>query len=217
LRPIVADADEPTGATEAEGARISAIIPLTGRPGRGRAAHVAGPTRSLGVDYDLVHLRADLVRAVSRVCPPWLASRSEDVVQVAMMRVVEVQKRGEGTCEVSSSYLKKAAYSAVVDEIRRQRRRSEVPLEQEPHALDRSTDGPDPERCAEGKEVGKAIRECLGRLVKPRRVAVTLHLQGHSVPEAARLLGWRAKRAENLIYRGLADLRQCLAAAGVKR
>ena len=41
-----------------------------------------------------------------------------------------------------------------------------------------------------------------------------LHLQGHSVPDAARLLGWPAKRTENLVYRGLADLRRCLIAKG---
>ena len=55
-----------------------------------------------------------------------------------------------------------------------------------------------------------------GRLVLPRRLAVTLHLQGHTVPEAGSLLGWNAKRAENLVYRGLADLRDCLAGKGVR-
>ena len=30
-----------------------------------------------------------------------------------------------------------------------------------------------------------------------------LYLQGHSVPDTARLLGWAAKRTENLVYRGL--------------
>jgi RNA polymerase sigma-70 factor, ECF subfamily len=43
---------------------------------------------------------------------------------------------------------------------------------------------------------------------------VTLYLQGHTVPETARILGWDAKRAENLVYRGLADLRQCLMGKG---
>ena len=47
--------------------------------------------------------------------------------------------------------------------------------------------------------------------------AVTLHLQGHRGAETARLLGWSAKRAENLIYRGLADLRACLEARGMGR
>ena len=49
---------------------------------------------------------------------------------------------------------------------------------------------------------------------KDRRLAVTLYLQGHTVPEAARILGWAAKRTENLVYRGLADLRQCLLGKG---
>ena len=50
---------------------------------------------------------------------------------------------------------------------------------------------------------------------RERRLAVTLHLQGHSVPEAARLLDWAVKRTENLVYRGLADLRECLTAKGI--
>ena len=45
---------------------------------------------------------------------------------------------------------------------------------------------------------------------------MTHHLQGHTGPQAAALLGWDAKRTENLVYRGLADLRQCLEAKGVK-
>jgi len=63
--------------------------------------------------------------------------------------------------------------------------------------------------------VGRAIRDCLLGLVTPRRLAVTLHLQGHTVPQAAEVLGWDAKRTENLVYRGLADLRVCLARKGV--
>ena len=111
-------------------------------PALGRTGHVESIYPSQGIDADLERLRADLARAVSRVCPPWLASRSEDLVQIAMIRVMKVQRRREGTVELSSSYLKKAAYSAVVDEIRRQRRSSEVPLEQDTaraRALDRWT------------------------------------------------------------------------------
>jgi RNA polymerase sigma-70 factor (ECF subfamily) len=43
---------------------------------------------------------------------------------------------------------------------------------------------------------------------------VILYIQEHTVPEAARILGWTLKRTENLVYRGLADLRACLAAKG---
>ena len=73
-----------------------------------------------------------------------------------------------------------------------------------------------PERETAARQVGSAIQGCLQRLVKTRRLAVTLYLQGYGVPEAAQLLGWRRKKVENLVYRGLADLRQCLDTKGIK-
>lgn len=169
-------------------------------------------------DYALI--RGDLVRAVTRICPPWLASRSEDLVQVALMRVLEVQRRSEGNTRLSSSYLRKVAYSALVDEIRRWRRRKEVPLETEDGGTDpaaeRAAGNPDPEERSGGREIGEAIRDCLGRMVGPRRSAVVLHLQGHSVPEIGKLLGWDGKKADNLVYRGMSDLRDCLGSKGVR-
>ena len=65
-----------------------------------------------------------------------------------------------------------------------------------------------------GRELGLAIRRCLGRLISPRRKAVTLYLLGYSVPESARMLEWSAKRTENLTYRGLSSLRGCLREKG---
>jgi len=168
---------------------------------------------------DLEGLRRDLQRAVAQTCPRWMADRSEDIVQVALMRVVEIYRKREGNAEFSSFYLRKAAYSAVVDEIRRLRRRQEVPLQDEnaETVFEPVAEAPDPERHAAAREVGQAIRDCLGVLVKPRRLAVTLNLQGHSVPEVGKLLGWSTKKAENLVYRGMADLRGCLDGKGVVR
>jgi RNA polymerase sigma-70 factor (ECF subfamily) len=47
-------------------------------------------------------------------------------------------------------------------------------------------------------------------------LAVALHLQGHSVPDIGKLMSWAPKKADNLVYRGLADLRECLVSKGVK-
>ena len=66
------------------------------------------------------------------------------------------------------------------------------------------------------REIGQGIRDCLARLKNERRMAVTLYLQGHSVPEASRILEWSTKRTENLVYRGLADLRECLLSKGLR-
>jgi RNA polymerase sigma-70 factor (ECF subfamily) len=73
----------------------------------------------------------------------------------------------------------------------------------------------DPERTTASREVGRGIRGCLKAMKRERRLAVILHLQGHSVREAARLLDWAFKRTENLVYRGLADLRACLQSKGM--
>jgi RNA polymerase sigma-70 factor (ECF subfamily) len=84
----------------------------------------------------------------------------------------------------------------------------EDPVRPEPNAR------PDPERHASFGELGAAIRDCLAAIKRERRLAVMLHLQEHQVPETARILGWSVKRTENLVYRGLANLRDCLRGKG---
>ncbi len=174
-----------------------------------------------GSSKDYAQLHRDLVRAVDRVCPRWMVDKADDLVQVAMMRVMEIQRKKEGTAELNAFYLRKAAYSAMIDEIRRLRRRQEVSLESgsdedEPVSYDPAAPDADPERASASRQVGQAIRDCLGLMVPPRRHAVTLNLQGHSVPEVGRLMGWTAKKAENLVYRGMADLRDCLGTKGIR-
>lgn len=164
-------------------------------------------------NYD--DLRAKLCRGVACICPRWLAGRREDIVQVALMKVMQLHRRGEGQGEYSSSYLWKVAYSVVVDEIRRERRRGEVSLESDGPEHHATAPEGDPERVSADREIGAGITECLSRLVKARRLAVALYLQGHTVPETAGLLGWTPKRADNSIYRGLADLRECLRSKGL--
>ena len=123
----------------------------------------------------------------------------------------------------STSYLYRVAHSVLVDEIRARRRKPEVALEiQDPEdshlspAETVAAPGANPEDRARSAEIGQATRDCLGRLVEDRRRAVVLHLAGHSVPDAAGLLGWAAKRTENLVYRGIADLRRCLEQKGLR-
>ena len=162
-------------------------------------------------------IRRRLTRAVHRVCPRWLAAHAEDIVQTAMVRVLSAARgRGEGNPDLSSLYLEKTAYSALVDEIRRQRRRREESDEGTLAAAGGRSHG-DPDSVVAAREVASGLRACLANLRASRRLAVTLHLQGHSVPEVAAILQWRTKRAENLVYRGLADLRRCLSMKGLAR
>lgn len=170
-------------------------------------------------DQEVAELRRQLERAVSRTCPRWLAAEADDLVQNALLRLMEIWRRREGEAQFSTFYLRRAAYSVVVDEIRRRRRRGEVSLEPEAEGEEpaRPSREPDPETVSASRELGREISECLGRLVRPRRLATTLHLQGHRIREVGELMGWTEKKAENLIYRGLSDLRSCLHERGIRR
>jgi RNA polymerase sigma-70 factor, ECF subfamily len=182
---------------------------------------VAAETATVPSDSRWVTLAATMARAVRRQCPPWLADQAQDIAQAALAKVVALDKAAEGKRPLTTFYLHRVAHSALVDEIRRRKRRREVSIEapteggDEARPFEPRAHG-DPESHASVRQLGLAIRACLAAAKRDRRLAVTLYLQGHSVPEAARILGWDVKRTENLVYRGLADLRQCLLDKGYR-
>ena len=166
---------------------------------------------------DYVALRRDIARAVNRLRPNWMADKRDDFVQAALLRVMHIVERrspGERNPAAAASYLYKVAYSVLVDELRRMRRRRETDLHEDAVLVARAKE--DPERTAAARQIGRGIRGCLRAMKHERRLAVALHLQGHTVAEAARLLDWAFKRTENLVYRGLSDLRVCLKAKGLR-
>ncbi len=162
----------------------------------------------------IVELREALVRAVRQVCPAPLSDQADDIVQLATLKVIRILERSEGERTLGPSYLKKVAYTVAIDELRKRRVDREIAMDAD---LERTwADGaPDPERLARSTRSQAAIAECMDGLNDDRRAAVAAYLQGHSVPETGRLAGWSTKRAENLVYRGLAQLRECLRGKGV--
>ena len=174
-----------------------------------------GPDSALSPD-ETADLRRRLAVAVAWVCPKWLTAQMEDIIQNGMVQLLRARNQNEGKREYSSTYLQRVAHGATVDEIRRHSRRKENPVD-----TVETFEGPvpsgiaAPDSAAFSAEVGAAIRGCLVKLVRSRQLAVTLYLQGCTIKEVAGLLGWSTKRADNLIYRGLADLRQCLTRKGI--
>lgn len=196
-----------------QGSTVTMRIPGDARVGRSSLE----PALSAGLrDAELTRFRDELVRAVRRVCPSGLVSQSEDFVQVGLLRVMELQRRHCERRAFSKSYLWMVAHSAVIDEIRRRRRRHEVALDEQPTDDYLVSARPGPEQRLAGREVDDAIRECLAALLEPRRAAVLLHIHGHNVSEIAERMSWNLKRAKNLVYRGLSDLRVCLAEKGFR-
>jgi len=155
-----------------------------------------------GETRDLRAIRLVLERAVRSRCFGLLASARDDLIQTAMVRVLE-RDRHEALGRRGASYAWKVAQSVMVDELRRlgrERRLAESVSEEKKRSW------VDPTGAIQ-------LRQCLERLEERRRMAVTLHLSGLRIPEVARAAGWTEKTAENLIYRGLDDLRALLGEA----
>jgi RNA polymerase sigma factor (sigma-70 family) len=158
-------------------------------------------------------LRRILRSAVARACPRELDSEREDLVQSALLRLLERTGTGEDNQIRSTSYLVKVAFNTIVDVMRRLHRRRAAGIEEiegprSVHALDVDASPVRP-------EIPRAIRECLARLTRSRRGAVMLYLQGFTAREAARTLQLDEKAVKNLVFRGIHDLRSCLTGKGV--
>ena len=152
-----------------------------------------------GIDWE--DLRRQLERAVRTVCPYYLTDRQDDIVQEAVMKVMGLVERADEAPETfTASYLRRVAYTALVDEIRRLRRDTEMPYDpNDPEQPDHPSDDPSALRLAMSAETRAAILECVGRLAASRRRAVQLKLQGIPVPRLQRSWSGPTRRPETIV------------------
>jgi RNA polymerase sigma factor (sigma-70 family) len=121
---------------------------------------------------------------------------------------------GEQISSVGSSYLYRTAVSAALDVLRRHRRPREDALEdvgREPPAPSRG----EPERSLESSELAQQVARAIDMITASRRPVVRMYLAGYTREEIAALLGWSEAKTRNLLYRGLADLRERLTEQGI--
>lgn len=121
---------------------------------------------------------------------------------------------GEQISSVGSSYLYRTAVSAALDVLRRHRRTREDALEdvgQEPSAPSRR----EPEQSLESSELAQQVARAIDTITPSRRPVVRMYLAGYTREEIAGLLGWSEAKTRNLLYRGLADLRDRLTEQGI--
>lgn len=164
-------------------------------------------------ESEVQRVQTVLQRAVNRLCQRWSAEEREDLVQTALLKLHQ-RKSGEDIAQYQSSYLYRVAHSIVVDEVRKRSRRPATSDGLSPEIFS-SERHDQPDQTLAADDATRAVWDCLARVADARRTALVLYLQGHSVPEASELLGWPRKRTENCVYRGLANLRECLDAKGV--
>ena len=141
----------------------------------------------------------------------------DEVMQEVRIRLWRAQRTSEQIGEVSTSYVYRTASSAALDVIRKRRsRRAEHHRSLDDGAAVVITEpAPGPHGALEGSELAQQVARALDTIPASRRPVVKMYLTGHPREEIAELMGWTEGKTRNLLYRGLADLRERLQEMGV--
>jgi RNA polymerase sigma-70 factor (ECF subfamily) len=141
----------------------------------------------------------------------------EDLVQEVRLRLWKALESGEKILAAPASYIHRTAVSAALDLLRRRRARRETPARlSRPSGLlmlGESASGAD--RMLEELELQDQIAKAVEALIPARRSVVRMYLAGYDREEIADLLDWTEPKTRNLLYRGLADLREILTEMGI--
>lgn len=142
------------------------------------------------------------------------AADVDEATQGMRIRLWRALGDGESIRRAPSSYLYRAAMSAVLDLVRSRRRRRESSLEET------APGGESPARETAGASLARAelhdaLEGALGEIVESRRAVVRMYLAGYPREEIAELLGWTEGKTRNLLYRGLGELRAALVRRGI--
>jgi RNA polymerase sigma factor (sigma-70 family) len=132
----------------------------------------------------------------------------DDIAQEVRIKIWKLLESEKNIINYSS-YIKKIVNSSVIDQIRRLRREEEIFLKEVQNHVSEREDLYKPEylRTAGIKDmIGRAVEG----LIASRRNVVKLYLLNMGIEEIARYYGWSVHKARNLLYRGLADLKESL-------
>jgi RNA polymerase sigma-70 factor (ECF subfamily) len=139
----------------------------------------------------------------------------DEIMQQVRIRLWRAQGESEQISRAPASYVYRTAVSAALDLMRRRR------AQRADHTVsldDPATSLPgrrDPEHDLEYAELSQQVAQAIDEIPASRRAVVRMHLAGHPREEIADLLGWSEAKTRNLLYRGLADLRERLIERGV--
>jgi RNA polymerase sigma-70 factor (ECF subfamily) len=106
--------------------------------------------------------------------------------------------------------------SAALDLLRRRRtRRTDMLAPIDHHEEDPRAAAPSADVAVEASELEEQVARAVETIPASRRPVVRMYLAGYHREEIAGLLGWTEAKTRNLLYRGLADLRERLNELGI--
>jgi RNA polymerase sigma-70 factor (ECF subfamily) len=137
----------------------------------------------------------------------------EDIEQEVKLKLWKLLRKGKKVDNLPS-YIRKVAYSATVDELRKMRK--QVPTRELRSGADRdalqdllSSKWPSrsPQEKLEEKEIRAAVRGQIEGLGEDRKCILLLYLAGMSVEEMSQFCRWDKIKVRHLLYRGIDDLK----------
>ncbi len=164
----------------------------------------------------LLARHADLVRRVG-----WRHGLSDadvdDVFQDVRIRLWHARSESEKISDLGASYVYRTAAAAAIDLIRRRRAKREDDLEvtNESATVRDALSTASLEEGVESSEAVEQVMRAVDELAPARRPVVRMYLAGYQREEIAQLMGWTEAKTRNLLYRGLADLRELLTTRGI--
>jgi len=148
---------------------------------------------------------------IQKLNPENLGIDSDDIAQEIKIKLWKILK-SEKKIKNLSSYIRKVIYTTTIDVIRKTRKeREHFFTKGKEMALKRMS----PENSAHQKEIREAVENALESLKEPRRQVVKLYLLEMNINEISDFLNFNKDRTRNLLYRGLADLKEKLKEKGI--
>jgi RNA polymerase sigma factor (sigma-70 family) len=186
-----------------------------------RAEELVGPASPSEPSVELSPALEDVVRRFGNFMRrtahrhSLASSELDDVVQETRIRLWKALGTPDKIQQAPASYIYRTAMSAALDFLRRRRARREDSFDPQPGAPTLPFASPiEADTAVLESEVQAAVLRAVNLLVESRRAVVRMYLAGYERDEIADLLGWSEAKTRNLLYRGLADVRQSLSSWG---
>lgn len=132
----------------------------------------------------------------------------EDILQDVNIRIWKII-RDEKNISNYASYIKKIVNSSVIDQLRKCRREEGL-FNHEKQARVAELELAYSKGIIRNKNLEERVGRAVELLIDSRRQVVKLYLLNLSIQEIAGYLNWSRDKTRNLLYRGLADLKESL-------
>ena len=132
----------------------------------------------------------------------------EDLLQDVRVRIWQIIRDRRKIFSLPA-YIKKIISSAVIDQLRKRQRDDGLLKREEQIKISEQKDLYSWETHRK-KAMEEAVGRAVERLISSRRQVVKLYLVGLTISEISSYLNWTPDKTRNLLYRGLADLKETI-------